>query len=358
MTTGLTINVLSGGRLARRTHPLLPPRPGGALLAVERANVCGSDVHLWRGGHPTLHDCVLGHEFVGRILRLDGQLRHDVRGQRLSEGDRVVCSYFRMCGRCAMCARGLTNLCRYAYDSWGRPSLEPPHFRGAFASHYQLHPEQAVVRVPDGVPAGLASLANCALAQGAAVVRAIRPDLVDAECLVIGAGALGLAILAAGAAVPRWDVHDRVAARLRSVRGFTNARALEDLPPVDGVLDGAYDVVAVAAGSPEAFVTALEQVRPGGQIALMGIINTRRSDTAPVRPGLITRKGITVSGVIRYRKQDLVDAVDLLSGRTPLAALRSTVYDLDDVEAALAAAERHDGVRMSLVPRHDGGGDR
>src|SRR3954454_3867158 len=123
MTTGITINVHAGGRIERRVHPLLPPRPGGALLTVEQANVCGSDVHVWRGGHPTLRDCVLGHEFVGRVLRLGEPPLYDLRGERLVEGDRIVCTYFRVCRRCAMCTRGLSNLCERSYDSWGRSSL-------------------------------------------------------------------------------------------------------------------------------------------------------------------------------------------------------------------------------------------
>ncbi|MEV6328833.1 alcohol dehydrogenase catalytic domain-containing protein [Streptomyces sp. NPDC051909] len=355
MTNGVTVNLLAGGGLERREHPLLPPRPGGALLAVERANVCGSDVHLWRGGHPTLNDCVLGHEFVGRVVDTGGAALHDARGELLAEGDRVVCSYFRVCGTCAMCEAGRTNLCERTYDSWGRSSLQAPHFRGAFASHYHLHPEQIRVKVPAGVPGSLAALANCALAQGLAVVDAIRPELPAGPGLVIGAGALGLSTVVGAPAGTTWDVHDRVAERCRIAELFPGVRGRAELPPVAGILGGNYDVVVVAAGSPEAFATALEQVRPGGQIVMMGIINARPTDVVAIRPGVLTRKGVTVSSVIRYHERHLLAAVDLLSRPTPLDRLPLVEYGLDAAEDALAAAECHKSGRVSLVPGLDGG---
>ncbi|MER6565163.1 alcohol dehydrogenase catalytic domain-containing protein [Streptomyces sp. NPDC001093] len=354
MTTGVTVNLLPDGGLERREHPLLPPRQGGALLAIERANVCGSDVHLWRGGHPTLHDCVLGHEFVGRIVDTGGVPLYDARGERLVEGDRLVCSYFRVCGNCVMCLAGRTRLCERAYDSWGRSSLEQPHFRGAFASHYHLHQEQFRVKVPAEVPSALAALANCALAQGIAVVDTINPDLLAGPCLVIGAGALGLSVLAGAPAGTVWDVYDRVAARRANAELFPTARAIDTLPSVTGTLDGAYDVVVVAAGTPEAFETALEQVRPGGQIVMMGIINTRPTDVVSIRPGVLTRKGVTVSSVIRYDQRQLLAAVDLLCGPTPLRLLPLAEFGLDSVADALAAAERCESGRVSLVPGMNG----
>ncbi|GLX47537.1 zinc-binding alcohol dehydrogenase [Streptomyces hygroscopicus subsp. hygroscopicus] len=353
MTTGVTINLRADGGLERREHPLLPPRRGGALLAIERANVCGSDVHLWRGGHPTLHDCVLGHEFAGRIVDTAGTKLHDARGEPLTEGDRLVCSYFRVCGTCEMCRLGRTNLCEVAYASWGRSSLEQPYFRGAFASHYQLHPEQFTVKVPDALPSSLAALANCALAQGLAVVDRIRADVLAGPCLVIGAGALGLSAVAGAPEGTSWDVYDRVPARRANAELFPGARALGELPPAGGTLDGHYDLVVVAAGTPEAFATALEQVRPGGQIVMMGIINTRETDAVSIRPGVLTRKGITVSSAIRYTVRHLAAAVDLLCGDTPLRRLPLAEFGLDAVADALTAAERCVSGRVSLVP--DGG---
>ncbi|MFJ5631841.1 alcohol dehydrogenase catalytic domain-containing protein [Streptomyces goshikiensis] len=356
MTTGVTINLLVGGGLERREHALLPPRKGGALLAIERANVCGSDVHLWRGGHPTLHDCVLGHEFVGRIVDTGSSELYDADGQRLAEGDRIVCSYFRVCGSCVMCRAGRSHLCEHAYDSWGRSSVEQPHFRGAFASHYQLHPQQFTVKVPDEVPSSVAALANCAVAQGVAVVAAIKPELLVGPCLVIGAGALGLSVVAGAPAGTAWDVYDRVAARRENAALFPGVRAVDALPVAETPLGGFYDVVVVAAGTPEAFETALTQVRPGGQIVMMGIINTRPSDVVSIRPGVLTRKGVTVSSVIRYDRRHLVDAVSLLSRPTPLALLPLAEYGLDAAEEALVAAESHESGRVSLIPGLDEGG--
>src|SRR5581483_1445347 len=50
--------------------PVPRPGPGAIVARVIRANVCGSELHLWRGLHPTIKRGVLGHEMVGRVYAL------------------------------------------------------------------------------------------------------------------------------------------------------------------------------------------------------------------------------------------------------------------------------------------------
>jgi 2-desacetyl-2-hydroxyethyl bacteriochlorophyllide A dehydrogenase len=83
--------------------PVLPG-PDGAIVRVERAAICGSDLHLYHGALGTPGVC-LGHEFIGEVL----EVGPEVRGSRV--GDRVLVSGITACGRCPGCRAGNPVLC-------------------------------------------------------------------------------------------------------------------------------------------------------------------------------------------------------------------------------------------------------
>ena len=52
-------------------YPLPDPEPGAILVRISYANVCGSDLHWWRGEYPIPEEGrALGHEMVGRVEAL------------------------------------------------------------------------------------------------------------------------------------------------------------------------------------------------------------------------------------------------------------------------------------------------
>jgi len=127
------------------------PAPGAVVVRVRRANVCGSELHIWRFHHPLIRHSVLGHEFVGEVVALGEGVTTDYAGQTVGPGDRVVAAYFLTCRRCPACLNGDFNLCQRAYTYWSQPPEKAPHFTGAFGSHYYIQPDQYVDRVPDSV---------------------------------------------------------------------------------------------------------------------------------------------------------------------------------------------------------------
>ncbi len=145
-------------------YELPEPEPGGILAKIVRANVCGSELHIWKGLHPTVKRCVMGHEVVGRVARVGAGVERDFNGEPLGVGDRITATYFQNCRRCRACRVGQFNLCENAYTFWMQPPQNPPHFHGTFGTHYYIHPDQYVYRVPDEVSDQVASFANCALA--------------------------------------------------------------------------------------------------------------------------------------------------------------------------------------------------
>ena len=110
---------INKGKVAVMTNPLelsyqeyeIPtPGPGAIVVQVTRTNVCGSELHIWRGQHPAIKRGVLGHEMIGTVLTLGEGVTTDCAGQPLQAGDRIVATYFLTCRKCGPCQEGQFNL--------------------------------------------------------------------------------------------------------------------------------------------------------------------------------------------------------------------------------------------------------
>ena len=91
-----------------REYPVPDPKPGAAVIKVAIANVCGSDMHYWKGEQDMEKrgrqlPLNTGHEHMGTIHKLGAGVTTDSAGQPLREGDRVIYRYFLPCGRCRAC---------------------------------------------------------------------------------------------------------------------------------------------------------------------------------------------------------------------------------------------------------------
>src|SRR5438067_8690106 len=88
----------SGQPFEIQEYPVPEPEPGAALVRITLANVCGSDLHTWRGDlDPAKRGRALpahqGHEGTGRVAALGQGVRTDSNGQPFQVGDRVVFAY-------------------------------------------------------------------------------------------------------------------------------------------------------------------------------------------------------------------------------------------------------------------------
>lgn len=80
--------------------------PNDAVIRVERAAICGSDLHLYHGMMPdTRVGHTFGHEFIGVVEQIGSSV------ETLSVGDRVLVPFHISCGTCWFCARGLFTNC-------------------------------------------------------------------------------------------------------------------------------------------------------------------------------------------------------------------------------------------------------
>jgi len=137
MTTGQVAYLDGPESVQLKEYELPTPDDGDVIAEIVRANVCGSELHIWRGEHPHIDDGVLGHEALCRVVETGGEVR-DSAGNVLSAGDLIVPAYFATCGECVQCGRGNHQYCENAYKYWSRSPDEWPHFHGTFGTHYYI----------------------------------------------------------------------------------------------------------------------------------------------------------------------------------------------------------------------------
>ena len=108
---------------------------GEALVRVEMAGICGTDVHLWLGQLPIPLPVIMGHETVGRIEGLCPGVENDWRGNPLHVGDRICWASSIACGECFYCRmKNQPTRCvsRKAYGI-SYCASDAPHLRGGYA---------------------------------------------------------------------------------------------------------------------------------------------------------------------------------------------------------------------------------
>ncbi len=241
-----------------------------AIVRVGIAAICGSDLHPYHEREEGLdYGTVMGHEFVGEVVEVGAEAG-------LSRGDRVYAPFTTNCGHCHFCRVGLTSRC---------PEGQLFGWVGGGAG---LHGGQAeLVRVPMAdttllqVPEGLsdeeALLLGDIFSTGyfCAENAGIAPRGVYA---VVGCGPVGILAVIAARHLGAEMVYavDAIPERLALAQeagavpiDFTVENPAMLLHEVTEGLGA--DAVMEAVGSFAAERLAIEMVRPGGTISVVGV---------------------------------------------------------------------------------------
>lgn len=238
------------------------------LIRIKACGICGSDVHGYDGSTGRrLPPIVMGHEAAG-IIETVGSA---VTGFR--PGDRVTFDSTVYCGQCFFCARGQFNLC----DNREVIGVSTPAFRrmGAFAEYVAI-PARIAYALPPSFPYSHAALIEAvSVAVHAVALTPIEPD---DSVVVVGAGMIGLLTLQAvrqtsAGDVFVLDVDDsrlKLAASLGATETF-NARNADIIQQLQKRTSSrGADVALECVGTTDAIKLAVETVRKGGAVTLVG----------------------------------------------------------------------------------------
>jgi len=317
--------------------------PGEVLLEVSHCGICGSDIHfvLEGWGQP---GSVEGHEYSGTVVAVgEGVTRWRV-------GDTVVGGPSPRCGKCEFCRAGRPQLC---VDR--TPTGEGVHSDGAFAEYVKAA-EDAILRIPDGVPLRAAALAEpLAVALHGLTRGGVRAGQ---RLLVTGAGPIG--VLSVAAARAR-GVNDIVVSephpRRRALAERLGARAVEPgtlVTPAspNEVVAEPFDVALECSGHAAAMEAALGQLQRAGTLVLVGAGLERPR----FNNNRILLNELTITGSFVYDADGFERALELLAAPDfPTDALIETdEVPLDGIASAIQGLASGDlPAKVMIVPRAD-----
>jgi L-iditol 2-dehydrogenase len=250
--------------------PIPVPAAGEVLIRVAACGICGSDVHGYDGSSGRrIPPIVMGHEAAGVIASVGEGV------DSVQEGDRVTFDSTVYCGSCACCQRGDVNLC----DNRQVLGVSCGDYRraGAFAE-FVVVPARILYKLPENL-----SYAEAAMLEAVAVaIHAVSlvPVAPGSTALVLGAGTIGLlaqqALRAAGCS--RVFVTDLDATRLKLSESLGATSVLpsgSDLLRQITELTGGVgvDIAVEAIGIEPTITAAIDSVRKGGTVILVGNIS-------------------------------------------------------------------------------------
>jgi L-iditol 2-dehydrogenase len=299
------------------------PRQGEVVVSVAACGICGSDVHGYDGSSGRrIPPIVMGHEAAGTIAALgDG-----VKG--FAEGDRVTFDSTIFCGACDNCRRGEVNLC----DDREVLGVSCAEFRraGAFAQYVAV-PSRILYRLPENL-----SFAEAAMLEAVSVALhgvSLAQIYTGCTALVVGAGMIGLLTLQAlrAAGCSRIFVTDLDGTRLKLALDVgATATLSSEADVVEQIMqltEGAgVDVAIEAVGRNETVKAAIESVRKGGTVVLVGNI----SPEVPLPLQKVVTRQIRLQGSCAS-SGEYPRAIELLaSGAIQVAPLITAVAPLEE----------------------------
>ena len=334
--------------------------PGAAILETLFSEVCGTDVHLHHGrlsGVP--YPLIPGHVSVGRIAELRGPVT-DVEGVPFTEGDVVTfLDVHETCNRCWYClvAKETTRCPHrkvYGITYGARDGL-----LGGWARAMWMKPGVKMIRFPAELDPETFIGGGCGLTTSIHAVDLARIRLGD-SIVVLGAGPVGQSAAALSAASGAEQVItigaplDRLAFARRM--GATETIGLE-LPHAERAelvrrVTGGHgaDVVIEASGAPEAVPQALDLVRDGGRVVVVGQY-TDHGDIAINPHWQINRKHVEIRGCWGSDYSHFHRAVRLAAkwgDRIAWRELAGRQYVLAQAGEALAAVEKREVLKAVI----------
>ncbi len=302
---GLTLE--GEGRITHRTDLPDPTvqAPTDAVVRVEAAGLCGSDLHTYEGREAARLGVVQGHEVVGHVMAVGADV-HTVR-----EGDRVVVPFTTSCGRCGPCLRGLSARCEVSQlFGWGDPDPSGAALDGGQASMLRVpHADGTLVVVGEDLPTADALLLSDNLPTG--WYAALRAGVtIGATVAVVGLGSVGLCAVVSALAMGAERVIGIDPVAGRRDRAVTLGAEVSHPDQAAGVT---VDAAVEAAGPLVAQQLAAALVRPGGAVSIIAV------QTAPA---------FGISPVAAYDRN-----LTITAGRAPVRSL------LPDILARIGAGD-------------------
>jgi threonine dehydrogenase-like Zn-dependent dehydrogenase len=349
-----------------REYPMPDIPFDGALLKMEVAGICGTDVKLY-AHPPTAEPVIMGHENIGYIAKAGPEF---TRRKGFKEGDLVFVEHYVSCGKCEWCHAGQYRHCentnwrtnpdaiRYGYTS----AAKAPHLWGGFAQYVYLPWNAVIHHVPKGLSPELAGLVT-PMANGVEWSLFEGGVGYNSTVLIQGPGQQGLSqtvickqagaslIIVTGTSKDHARMEVAKALGADYVIDVTKEDPLARIMEITGGkgVDVSLDCTAGAGTIP--ILLGIEALkRKGGTIVVQGEL--KEFPNFPLEK--FTVKFITMRSARGHSYKACELALEqLASGRFPLEKVTTHKFGLKDVDLAIRSvgnAGVKDVIHASLMP--------
>ena len=299
--------------------------PDDAIVRVTTSTICGTDIHIWHGGMPEVEaPRILGHECCGEVVEVGPAVRN------AKVGDKVAVSCVTQCGECFYCVRGIYSHCTtgswifgYMIDGCQAEYVRVPHANLGMFSIPEGLTEENVLFVGDILSTGYFGSEQACIEPGDTIA-------------VMGSGPVGMCAMAAArlwgpARIIAVDMlQERLDFALKN--GYADM-ALNptkvDVPEAIRDLTGGRgaDRCIEAVGVKGTYELALEAVRPGGNVSIIGVFE--QPQVLPMNTLWIKNIRISMGLVNANRIPELINLIQAGKINTdPLITHRAPLNDI------------------------------
>lgn len=304
--------------------PYPAPGKGEVTIKVERAGICGTDFHIFKGEFLSNYPIIPGHEFSGVIHEIGEGVAGFVMGDRVTAEPNIFC------GECPYCLTNRGNHC----DQWQATGVTQ---YGAMAE-YVVVPARNVFRIPDSMSFGVGAF----IEPMACVVYAMnRLQLkVGDRTLIFGAGAMGQQLIQslAHAGASELVVVDLSNEKLQLAKqwGATKTVLSHEIEQQLSVrhYPRGFDVVVDATGIPAVIEQAFRYLGPTGKYLQFGV--TAQDSKISLSPFDLYQKDWTLIGSMAINHTFYPALNWVKENRVQLEHLITGVLSLDEVPVLLA----------------------
>lgn len=314
------------------------------LIRMKVIGVCGSDVHYYKSGkigsQVVEYPFPVGHEGAGEVVRIGSSVT------RVRAGDRIAIEPAMPCWECDQCLAGRPHTCRKL------KFLGCPGQADGCLSEYIVMPETSCFPIPGHMSYDEAALSE-PLAIGTYAVNSSIP-MKSAKVGILGFGPIGNSVLlpALIKGAGRIYVTDKIDERVELARkqgAFYAGNPLNEdiVKEITDLEPGLLDVVFECCGQQDATDQALDLLKPGGKLMVIGIPEFDRWSFSADK---MRRKEITIQNV-RRQNETLDETLEIISGsRVDVKSMVTHRFSFADTKAAFdLVAGYEDGVMKAMI---------
>ncbi len=314
------------------------------LIKMKTVGVCGSDIHYYTtgkiGSQVVNYPFTVGHEGAGQVIKTGSAV------SRVKPGDKVAIDPAMPCYECDQCKAGRTHTCR------NLSFLGTPGQAEGCLSEYIVMPEKSLFPV-----SGKLSYDDCALSEplsiGYYAVKQASPSK-NASIGILGFGPIGMSVFLSSQFLggKEFMVTDKIDDRLELAKktgvDYTgNPLKTNIIQDIRKHCKNLLDVVYECCGQQEAVDQAIDLLKPGGKLMIIGIPET---DTWKFSVDKLRHKEITIVNVRRQNEcvQPVLDLIE--TGQTNVSEMVTHRFSFSDTKKAFdLVAGYSDGVMKAMI---------